>query len=249
MSKQAKFLWLLGSGLVLGGCASTFPETFSRIDPENIDAVKGVLRFERDYDRCRDQPVAETVLQFREAAAAKCNGDQACEEQTWQKLVNGEYSLGKAVKGAADGSAIGLVPLAVGSSTASWGRVSLAGALLGLLSTTRGPSLKECTIKAMPRLFDQDGKRISFACMSWGYKSKNLPVDGEYSEQERAELLLSSGFNKRYILDNEGMTVVNTYKRGMMIEARCSIMSEEDFRLVQKFYPVQLKEARVVEEN
>lgn len=215
------------------------PETFSRVDVENIEAVKGVLRIQKDYDICRGQPAETTIEQFHEAASAQCGEDKDCQDKTFNKLVSGEYSLAKAAKGAADGSALGLIPLAAGSSTASWGKASLAGAVIGLLSSGRGQSLKECTRDA-PHFFNEKGERILLKCGGWDYKSEKIPYSEKYTGQEKADMLLASTFDKSYIL--EGQTIVNTNKKGMMIQKRCSIMTEEDFEHVLKYYPIKLSE-------
>lgn len=237
IKNKANLIWIIAAGATLTGCASVYQRV---PDAEAIVAHAGLYHIDRDWDWCRKQSMEVTRSQFREAAALKCGEDEACREETYVKLSDGRYTLKAVAKGASDGSALGLLPLAAGGSTAAFGGVTVAGMVLGMLSSGREKSLEQCKGVDIA-IIEDSGEMIKPACVGWAGKN-GLDPNGTYTDEERVAHLLSGNFDRSYI--KHGDPVVNTHKTGLMIERRCGLMTPEEFDFVQKRTGIQITKGK-----
>jgi len=238
VKNNTNLICIIAAGAVLTGCASMYDRV---PDSENIDVRAGVLFLKKNgWDRCKNQPIEKTRDQFREAAVLKCGDDEVCRDETYAKLADGYYSLRKIANGAGDGSAVGLIPLAMGSSTTAWGNATVAGMVLGMLSSGRENSLKECTMHHSD-IWGESGEPVGLACWPWK-AGKNLDPKGSYTDEERVVHLLNGDFDHSRF--KHGDPVVNTRKDGPMIKRRCALMTPEEFDFVQKRTGIQVTKGK-----
>lgn len=242
IKNKANLIWIIAAGAALTGCASVYQRV---PDASNLDVRAGRIVLHPDWDHCRGQQMEATRSQFREAATLKCGEDQACRDETYEKLAEGRSTLGSVAKGAVDGSALGLIPLAAGSSTASWGNATLAGMAIGAVLGGAEPSIKSCT--SMGGYLDgkdENGKDVGTPCWGW-LRGKGLDWNGDYTDEERVTYLLASDFDRSHI--NDGDPVVMVYKTGPMIKRRCALMTTEEFKFVQERTGIRVDKGKLQE--